>query len=170
MNMNNKYNNKNNMIQISKWGFGMAPLKKPTDEKNRQSISAVLSFVDKNEINNSNNLIEQISWVKGLFNRIIRQDQWDWFTINSYFDFPKEKDVINIVSALSTLRNAIMNHNDSLGEKALQTLQMSAKTMCELESDVYDLCSLYLIIRTTPKMVTMNSKATITIYIIMVWG
>ena len=54
--------------------------------------------------------------------------------------------------------------------KALQTLQMSAKTMCELESDVYDLCSLYLIIRTTPKMVTMNSKATITIYIIMVWG
>ena len=125
MNMNNKYNNKNNMIQISKWGFGMAPLKKPTDEKNRQSISAVLSFVDKNEINNSNNLIEQISWVKGLFNRIIRQDQWDWFTINSYFDFPKEKDVINIVSALSTLRNAIMNHNDSLGEKALQTLQNS---------------------------------------------
>ena len=54
--------------------------------------------------------------------------------------------------------------------KALQTLQMSAKTMCELESDAYDLCSLYLIIRTTPKMVTMNSKATITIYIIMVWG
>ena len=86
-----------------KWGFGMAPLKPQTELKNRTCIEQVKGLFSERSSLSGKEIAEAISVVKGLFSRIIKQNQWDWFTINMYFDYPTEKDTVIIVSALSTL-------------------------------------------------------------------
>lgn len=60
----------------------MAPLKPITDLKNKQALREVKKFVIGEDIVDFDTLPENISLVKGLFNRVIKQDQWDWFTVN----------------------------------------------------------------------------------------
>lgn len=66
------------MKKIAKWGFGFAPQKKGTLEKRTSDIKMFLYFIqNERKIPCDNDLIEAISNIKGLFNRIRRQDQWD---------------------------------------------------------------------------------------------
>lgn len=74
---------------VVKWGFGMAPLKEQTDYRNRKALVQVSDFVQGKMISGKAPILDQISVVKGLFNRVMRQDQWDWFTINMYFDYSR---------------------------------------------------------------------------------
>lgn len=110
------------MSEIAKWGFGMAPIKSATNTMNRSALSNVISFLSGADIANSSTLLDDISLVKGLFNRIIKQNQWDWFTINMYFDYPSERDLRVIVVNLGMLRNAIAKHDNVAGQKSLQRL------------------------------------------------
>ena len=110
------------MENIQKWGFGMAPFKTKTAQRNRDALIAVKNFVNGEGTVNLNTLIDDISSVKGIFNRVIRQDQWDWFTVNMYLDYPSHRDLVNIVSSLTFLRKAIIDKDDHLGKKALSTL------------------------------------------------
>ena len=96
------------IMKITKWGFGAAPFKEETENKYRKALVQVRNFIDGNgDIGNTDMLLEQISVVKGLFNRTIKQDQWDWFTVYMYFDYPSVKESIWFVSTLAELRTAI---------------------------------------------------------------
>lgn len=110
------------MPEIVKWGFGMAPIKPSTNIINRKALSNVSNFVSGTNPINVLTILDDISIAKGLFNRIIKQNQWDWFTVNMYFDFPSGNDLKMIVSNLASLRNAIIKHDDPAGERALQQL------------------------------------------------
>lgn len=99
------------MAEVKKWGFGAAPFKSETYNRNGAAIKCVLYFIDKQSIKRNMDIRDEISIVKGLFNRIIRQDQWDWFTAYMYFDYPSYKECSNIVRLLSNLRTAIKNAN-----------------------------------------------------------
>ena len=101
----------------------MAPLKPTTDLKNKQALREVKKFVIGEDIVNFDTLSENISLVKGLFNRVIKQDQWDWFTVNMYFDYPAYRNMENIVKSLRNLRNAIAYNNNALGEESLIVLK-----------------------------------------------
>ena len=46
-----------------------------------------------------------------MFSRIIRQDQWDWFTTSLYFDYPNTKELQIIISELSNLRKSVIEQN-----------------------------------------------------------
>ena len=92
------------MKKTQKWGFGMAPLKKETQKKNRQAIILVMNLIKYSETPKATQIVDSISWVKGLFNRIVKQDQWDWFTVNVYFDYPTNKDIHKIVRTQGFLR------------------------------------------------------------------
>lgn len=107
----------------AKWGFGMAPLKPITDLKNKQALREVKKFVIGEDIVDFDTLPENISLVKGLFNRVIKQDQWDWFTVNMYFDYPTYRHMENIVKSLRNLRNALSYNNNALGEESLIVLK-----------------------------------------------
>lgn len=107
------------MENIQKWGFGMAPLKPSTAQSNRKALAAVKNFVNGEGPTKPDTICEDISKVKGLFNRVVKQDQWDWFTVNMYFDYPTHKDLVSIVNALTLLRKAIIDKDNPLGEKAL---------------------------------------------------
>lgn len=120
------------MEVTQKWGFGMAPLKSDTEYSYRKAIVAVKRFVSGDDSAIRSDITDHISTVKGLFNRIIKQNQWDWFTVNMYMDFPQQKDIAAIVTALSSLRRAILNTDDTEGKKALDTLVRSHfLTYCE---------------------------------------
>lgn len=99
------------MAEVKKWGFGAAPFKSEAYKKNKAAIKFVLSFIDKQSVEKNVDICNEISIVKGLFNRIIRQDQWDWFTTYMYFDYPSYKECSEIVRLLSNLRTAINNAN-----------------------------------------------------------
>lgn len=111
-------------MNTPKWGFGMAPLKDSTDLKNRTAIQAVKDFFIGENVVDFEILPDSISWVKGIFNRVILQDQWDWFTVNMYLDYPSYRDMINIVRGLQKLRTAILKRDDKLGKDALQQLNV----------------------------------------------
>ncbi len=110
------------MQQVQKWGFGMAPLKPETDYKNREALTITRDFVLGQGTFNPENLVNALSRTKGIFNRIIKQDQWDWFTVNMYLDYPPYHNIRNIVSELALLRNAILKKNDKLGQVAIKQL------------------------------------------------
>lgn len=111
------------MNKISKWGFGMAPIKPETEKKNRKAILCVRNFVEGIGQFDIKSLFDDISWVKGIFNRVVRQDQWDWFTVNMYLDYPLYSDIKEIVSELATLRSAIKKKDDTLGKRSLKQLE-----------------------------------------------
>ncbi|MBD5455140.1 MAG: GIY-YIG nuclease family protein [Lachnospiraceae bacterium] len=110
------------MAEIKKWGFGAAPYKLDTLNKNRRALKCVLSYIDKQSISVID-ICNEISIVKGLFNRIIRQDQWDWFMAYMYFDYPSHQECLNIVRLLSGLRTAIKNDNIGEVENVLLHIQ-----------------------------------------------
>lgn len=111
-------------MEISqKWGFGMAPLKPSTSRNNRKAIVAVKKMFDDDSVLDLISIADDISRVKGLFNRVIKQDQWDWFTIYMYFDYPVNHDINCIVSALTMLRRAIINSDKILADKILDQLR-----------------------------------------------
>ena len=123
------------MPTIVKWGFGRAPLKNANEIKYASAITAVKNFVSGSGMVDLESLPDSISTVKGMFNRVIRQDQWDWFTVNMYFDYPTPKDVMNIVRALVMLRTSILNMDYVLKEKSIKDL---------LKSNFEKYCSNYL--------------------------
>lgn len=70
-------------------------------------------------------ITDEISVTKGIFNRVLKQNQWDWFTINMYLDYPSYSDIKKIVTALSNLRKAILEKNNILGMQSLKQLELS---------------------------------------------
>ena len=110
---------------IQKWGFGMAPLKPTTDRLNRKAINVVKGFVSDEGVVASEDIVEDISRVKGVFNRVIKQDQWDWFTINMYLDYPRYGDLLDIVSSISLLRKSILSKDDIKRSIAIDKLKQA---------------------------------------------
>lgn len=107
---------------VQKWGFGMAPFKPSTEQSIRKAVTSVSSFVRGDEVVIQSDLTGDISAVKGIFNRILKQDQWDWFTVYMYMDFPQHQDIMKIVDDLSALRKAILDKNDAEGLRSLESL------------------------------------------------
>lgn len=97
------------MNTITKWGFGSAPFKKETARKYLNAISIVADFISQRRDIPNEELCDALSEVKGLFNRILRQDQWDWFTVNMYFDYPRSRECRIYVNMLTQLRKALNN-------------------------------------------------------------
>lgn len=98
------------MSDISKWAFGMAPFKKETHSQTLAAIEVMERFL-KNEDSPSDAVLVSIGKVKGMFNRIIRQDQWDWMTTAAYMNFPSRKESRNTVATLNDLKTKIQMEN-----------------------------------------------------------
>ena len=56
-------------------------------------------------------LLSSISIVKGLFNRVVRQDQWDWFTVAAQLGYPSRR-ISGVIAQESTrMRTAIRDRD-----------------------------------------------------------
>jgi hypothetical protein len=96
-----------------KWGFGMAPVKHETQNKRVKCVSILLRIIEGEPFSPDD--ISALSEVKGLFNRIYRQDQWDWFTVFEQLGCPGRVKSKNIADNIYQLRNILMNKtNDDI--------------------------------------------------------
>lgn len=110
----------NGKINIEhKWGFGHAPLKSATAYKNRKAIVALLKHI-RGELLEID--LEAISLVKGLINRCIRKDQWDWFTVYTLLGRPEITTLTSIAALISQYRTAIKMNEVNKMEKLKQNL------------------------------------------------
>lgn len=95
-------------MTVVKWGFGMAPIKKETEYNYRKALCQTVNFIYDFPIPSGITITDEISVAKGMFNRIIRQDQWDWFTVNMYLDYPSVDTCRKLINALTILRKSII--------------------------------------------------------------
>ena len=91
-----------------KWGFGMAPPKAETLNARQTAASAFLRVLQSEEMPvASDELLSAISTVKGLFNRVVRQNQWDWFTVAAQLGYPSRRISRVIAGECARMRTAI---------------------------------------------------------------
>lgn len=90
-----------------KWGFGMSPVKEEIQVNRLFYAKILLDFLIDDDFLDLASLAVSISEIKGLFNRVIRQDQWDWFIVFEQLGFPGRVASKKIVDNLIQLRSAI---------------------------------------------------------------
>jgi len=93
-----------------KYGFGMAPTKSNLQEKRSGWVNSLLGQMEKP----SEEVVspEAVSEVKGLFNRVVRQDQWDWFTVFQQLGCPGRVKSRRIASKLTDLRGVLTGKSE----------------------------------------------------------
>jgi hypothetical protein len=107
-----------------KWGFGMAPVKPAALITRKAQAEEVLEWLEGRRLESIPNL-DSISQIKGLFTRIYKQDQWDWFTVWTQLGRPGTKRSKNISDSLYELRKALSSSDftqASVTTKELQNL------------------------------------------------
>ena len=72
---------------VKKWGFGMAPISSRMRERYDGAVQSVNDFIE-GKLKPGEVHPESFSELKGMLNRCVRQDQWDWFTVYSEFGRP----------------------------------------------------------------------------------
>lgn len=93
-------------VRVSqKWGFGMAPPKPQLQQRRLGWVSHVLGLL-KHESPHEKSP-DAVSEVKGLFNRVVRQDQWDWFVVFQQLGCPARVKSRKVASTLAELRKTI---------------------------------------------------------------
>lgn len=88
-----------------KWGFGMAPPKPKLHQRRQGWVSQVLGLLKYESPHEESPMA--VSEVKGLFNRVVRQDQWDWFVVFQQLGYPGRVKSRKVVFTLAELRKTI---------------------------------------------------------------
>lgn len=93
-----------------KWGFGSAPAKRDTQNHRLEAAAIVLQLLKGSTLpESSEEILDALSTVKGLFNRVVNKDQWDWFTVAGQLGYPSRGISGVIADSLYELRKAIKN-------------------------------------------------------------
>lgn len=91
---------------IAKWGFGMAPISTRMQTRYDNAVQTGLDVLDGNLAPEEVEL-EHLSDLKGMFNRCLRQDQWDWFSVFTDLGEPKHDDLKVLGHGIGLLRRAL---------------------------------------------------------------
>jgi len=89
-----------------KWGFGMAPISKGMKARYDIAVEINLQYLE-GKLRIQQLSLEHISELKGMFNRCVLQDQWDWFSVYTEMGRPPFKNMRKIVFSLKELRTAL---------------------------------------------------------------
>ena len=106
-----------------KWGFGMAPPKEKTQKSRNKACANLLKVIHSQKLPKPDeNVLETASLVKGLSNRVVREDQWDWFTVSSQLGYPSRRISDVIAKEIGRLRTAIKTQDAAAFENARTNL------------------------------------------------
>lgn len=91
-----------------KWGFGMAPPKSLTQQDRIKAAERLVRLIAELKLpQNDERSLADISTIKGLFSRIAREDQWDWFTVARQLGYPSRRISKIIATEMANLCTAI---------------------------------------------------------------
>lgn len=115
-----------------KWGFGMAPVKPAEQAKRLSACEVVLEVLDSLQRPSSDDTSFQsaLSEMKGLFNRVARQDQWDWFTVSRQLGYPSGRIASVIADGIAQLRKAVIAEDCSSFDAARNVLRRLPARRC----------------------------------------
>ena len=85
-------------------GFGLSNEKLYTRQTRIDAVREVQLLLKHGRV--GSNSLESLSIVKGMFNRILRKDQWDWHTVYLQFGRPKNGECNGIANNIKKLRQA----------------------------------------------------------------
>lgn len=116
---------------FEKWGFGLAPAKKPTQIAREKWVEHVLELLERPEAPAALKVdLSALSEVKGLFNRVVRQDQWDWFSVARQLGYPSTRISKVISLTLGNLRTALRDGDAERADKSRSTLRRLPARKC----------------------------------------
>lgn len=90
----------------AKWGFGMAPISAGMQARYDDGVQTGLDVLEGNLLPDEVNL-EHLSDLKGMFNRCLRQDQWDWFSVFTDLGEPRHEDLKVLGYRVGRLRQGL---------------------------------------------------------------
>ena len=90
----------------------MAPPKPVTQSDRIAACRHLLAVLSSRHLPNSDErCLHLLSTTKGLFNRVVREDQWDWFTVCGQLGYPSRRLSMDISDGIRSLRSAIKEQN-----------------------------------------------------------
>jgi len=98
------------MKQIAKYGFGMAPISSRMQGRYDFAVETVKGLLEGDPLDDET-VLEALSEFKGMLNRCIRQDQWDWYSVHQLFGRPSTDEMKRVVTLIPSLRNAVKEDN-----------------------------------------------------------
>lgn len=122
----------------TKWGFGMAPEKPQVRQSRLHAISQVLAIVEEGDVKYSPWKGECLSMVKGMFSRVVKQDQWDWFVVMCGLGLPGIGSCSKISESLGELRKALKNGDQINALEFIEALRqkgIETKLRCYLSDE-----------------------------------
>ena len=98
------------MRTLHKYEFGMSDISVTMGRRFNAAVNNISLFL-KNKISISEVDLDDISELKGMFNRSLRKDQWNWFTVYDRLGCPPINEMNSIVSRLVKLRKSIKEND-----------------------------------------------------------
>ena len=108
--------------QVAKWGFGMAPISSRMRRRYDAAVHTVSDLMYGLPVDVAN-APEALSELKGMFNRYLRQDQWDYAMVGEELGNPPIKQARLIADELLTLRGALMSGDEESAETSKVKLE-----------------------------------------------
>lgn len=109
----------------------MAPPKPATQRTRTKAAIALIEMLASPDMPASAlDVLDAISEIKGMFNRIARQDQWDWFTVCAQFGYPSLKLSQDVACELGSLRSAIKDQDEGAFRKIREMLTKRPIGLC----------------------------------------
>lgn len=105
-----------------KWGFGMSPISDEMLKRYTEAIDEINAFVSYLKAPHQIEL-NSISEFKGMLNRCIKRDQWDWFTVHTKIGNPPIALMKKIVTNIIDIRNNIKNQEYILVNNLIPVLK-----------------------------------------------
>lgn len=112
----------NRQRTIAKWGFGMAPISPRMRQRYDAAVQTVCDLLYGNPVDDDV-AAEALSELKGMFNRYIRKDQWDYAMVGAELGNPPARHARHIVNNLLHLRRSLMTKDDESMEAAMHRLE-----------------------------------------------
>lgn len=112
----------NNRAMIAKWGFGNAPISSRMRERYDTAVHTVSNFMHGFPVE-TETVPAAISELKGMFNRCVRKDQWDYATVREELGNPPVSQAKRIASNLQELRRALIAPNAEAADTSKHQLE-----------------------------------------------
>ncbi len=95
----------------------MAPISTRMRQRYDRAVQTVLDLLHGNIATEAVSLAD-LSEVKGMFNRCVKQDQWDWFSVHTEIGEPPLGQMSRLVRDLADLRRSLLSTDNKSVESA----------------------------------------------------
>ena len=114
----------NEQRAIAKWGFGMAPISSRMRRRYDVAVLTVCDLLYGNPVENAV-AAEALSELKGMFNRYVLQNQWDYAMVGEELGNPPPKQARRIADELLRLRRYLKANDEEAVRDSKRRLEGS---------------------------------------------